>query len=591
MSIAMTAAMTAKMTAVFDSVLSSTDASWEAAWIGMEPTFTNPKTLRLWKQSTKSDSPEAENAFFEHPYTQGLLRTVAKTMQARFEKARRRGEPLAIFDRVQREKDVDQWQVPRQNLHFRCDGIRHRFTVRFGLDPETCEFSIKPVPLAWFYDRRFVAFLEEIVWGVPLGLGLLPSILHGGAQFSVSAKTYLKGSLLCDDIADKLAHPELSTFMMDYPNCDDRSFRATAARRDAFQRIIDQYWAGAFHPRVIGPLTVENAYWDRGFAPAVSPPSGLMDPVTGPTGTPEEIFQTNFAFGRAVRLLAQNIHPGYWQSAHPTEVGYRPDQIMRYSEGNLNRLRVVGELHVKSDKVLDLERVPELSAPLTAELLYHEASWENRGQAGRTSARDFVEAMLLDIHRARYLQAHPGPRRRKSLLQDQLLAEAESTLLRHGGAARLDELRKEARQANAEASRGRIKSDFIEPETLFWEAFRILPTKERAALACEAIENFVTRVTEAAECDPRPRHSDGAAPVAGAHLDTTPSDPMEWHRHRIHPVLWGAVVAEPSVLESSPIASRELGLYRQAPERYQARRARPGITKKELPPWEGLPSL
>ena len=33
-------------------------------------------------------------------------------------------------------------------------------------------------------------------------------------------------------------------------------------------RIIEEYWAGAFHPRAIGTLLVENAFLDRGF-PAV----------------------------------------------------------------------------------------------------------------------------------------------------------------------------------------------------------------------------------------------------------------------------------------------------------------------------------
>src|SRR6185369_18008153 len=119
------------------------------------------------------------------------------------------------------------------------------------------------------------------------------------------------------------------------------------------------------------------------------PPTGLMDDRHGPVGSARDVFQTNFAFGRAVRLYAQNIHPGYWQSAHPDEDGYRPDQIMRYSEGNINRLQIVGELHVKSGKVLEAEMVPELDAPLKSALLATEASWENRAQMSRTSARDF----------------------------------------------------------------------------------------------------------------------------------------------------------------------------------------------------------
>ena len=126
------------------------------------------------------------------------------------------------------------------------------FEVRWTLDPETFEYSIKPVPLAWFYDRRFVAFLERFIWGAPLAAGLAPSIAHGGAQFSLSAKTFLGGSLLADDIADKLNHPELSTWIMDWPNPDDRAFRATRERHAAFERVLGEYWAGSYHPRARG---------------------------------------------------------------------------------------------------------------------------------------------------------------------------------------------------------------------------------------------------------------------------------------------------------------------------------------------------
>ena len=73
------------------------------------------------------------------------------------------------------------------------------------------------------------------------------------------------------------------------------------------------------------------------------------------------------------------------QSAHPAEEGYRPDQIMRYSEGNLNRMQIAGEWHVKSGKVLDQERIPELDTPLEPSMLTTEAGWENRGQMSRTS--------------------------------------------------------------------------------------------------------------------------------------------------------------------------------------------------------------
>ena len=111
--------------------------------------------------------------------------------------------------------------------------------MRVALDPETFEYSIKPVPLAWFYDERFVAFLEDFIWKVPQKLGLSCSIAHGGGQFSLSAKTFLTGSLLADDIAYKASHPELATWIMDWPNPDDRAFRATTRRLAAFEHVLD----------------------------------------------------------------------------------------------------------------------------------------------------------------------------------------------------------------------------------------------------------------------------------------------------------------------------------------------------------------
>ena len=176
--------------------------------------------------------------------------------------------------------------------------------------------------------------------------------------------------------------------------------------------------------------------------------------------------------------------------------------------------------------MLEADKAPELDAPLDLALLTTEASWENRAQMSRTSARDFVEALLLDVHHAQYLQAHPHVPITGSLLQDQILGDAEETLKRHGGTATLARLHGEARQLNLEASRGRMNTDWIEPETLFWAAWRVLPAGEKAALAREAIGGFLERVEQAATMDPRPEATD---------------DPMEWHRHRIHPLLWEAL--------------------------------------------------
>jgi hypothetical protein len=407
------------------------------------------------------------------------------------------------------------------------------------------------------------------VWNVPERLGLAPSIAHGGAQFSLSAKTFMRGSLLADDIATRLNHPELATWIMDYPNPDDRAFRATAKRLRAFETVLDAYWRGAFHPRAVGVLTVENALLDRGFSPACDAPPGSMRDDNGPLGSERDVFQTNFAFGRAVRLAAQNVHPGYWQSAHPDHDGYRPDQIMRYSEGNLNRLQIAGELHVKSGKVLDKKDAPEFDAPLDSDMLYDEASWENRAQMGRTSAEDFIEAVLLDVHHALHLAEHAHVRVRSSLAQDQLMAQGVETLERLAPKA-LAALRKEARRSNLEASEGRIKSDWIEPETLFWSVWKHLPLGEQAVIACEAIEGFLERVHEAASRDPR--------------LDAG-RDPMEAHRHRIHPLLWKTLERERRILDQHSDVRAEWNAWRNDKKRYLARRPVYSVAKVR-PPWQ-----
>lgn len=565
-------------TAVLKDVRRSDTLGFSSGWCGLEPTFTNRKAVRLWKKLSVVETEEAEARFFNHRYMLGMEKLAIKAMHKKYREAQRRGEDYCLFDHVEREEDVDKWNVRRQNLHFRCNDDPHVFTVRFGLDPETFEFSIKPVPIVWLYDRRFVRFLEEIVFAVPRELALVPSIAHGGCQYSLSAKTYMTGSLLCDDIADKFNHPELCTWLFDYPNCDERCLRATKERRSAFLRIIEAYWTGAFHPRAIGRLTVENAFLDRGFSAAPMPPKDLVLLPGGPIGSLEEVFQTNFAFGRAVRLYAQNVHPGYWQSAHPDSKGYRPDQIMRYSEVNLNRLRLHGELHVKSDGVLDQKRVPEYDAPLTIDMLYEEASYENRAQAGRTSARDFVEAILHDLHRAGYLLKHPGVKPRSSLLQDQLLSEAQETLVKYGATDKLEALHQKARKDNFENSGGRIKSSFIEPEELFWAAWQVLPSRERAAIAREVVNQFAKRVEEAAAFDPRRQNE--------LKSDEPPdADPMEWHRHRVHPLLWEALQAESEVLALDEPARHELEKFQQSAARYLGRRPIWSPTQSQ-PPWQ-----
>jgi hypothetical protein len=536
----------------------------------MEPTFQSEKSVQKW--NTMSAQPGGEDAYFKDDYMLKTQKKVVKKIKKKYDEQREEGQPHCMFARVELDDDLDQWKVQRQNLRFywEDEGLEP-LEVRLSLDPETFEYSIKPVPLAWFYDERFVTFLEEFLWKPPRKLELSCALAHGGGQFSLSAKTVLTGSLLADDIASKLNHPELSTWIMDWPNPDDRAFRATRRRMAAFVQVLQEYWAGRFHPRAIGALTAENALLDRGFGPASTAPEGLMDPKRGPVGDAGEVFQTNFAFGRTVRWNAQNVHPGYWQSAHPDEDGYRPDQIMRYSEGNLNRLQIAGELHVKSGKVLDKELAPELDAPLDVALLNGEASWENRGQMTRASARDYVEAQMLYVHYLRHLQQHPHPAVTASLLADQILGDAEATLRRHGGAATLDQLHRAARKINLEDSRGRLNTDWIEPEALFWASWRVLPAGEKAALAREAIGNFLTYVHEATAVDPRPAARTG--------------DPMEWHRHRIHPLLWQALVEAHSGAASDPV-NKELTAWQAEQEKYLARRPIWSQIQGSKPPWE-----
>ena len=550
--------------------LDPTKSSFDDAWVGMEPTFQSAKSVKKW--SKLSEEEGGEDAYFLDEYMLGTLRKVARKIVKSWRKAKRKKDPDCYFDSVKRKKELDQWKDIRQNVIFRWDNKRRPdFQVRWTMDPETFEYSIKPVPLEWFYDARFIGFLEKFVWGAPMAAGLSASIAHGGAQFSLSAKTFMTGSLLADTIADKLNRPELAMWIFDWPNPDDRSFRATRERYSAFAKVIEEYWSGAYHPRARGrELTPLDVYLDNAFVPAAGQ-DGLVDSQNGPIGSPREVFQTNFAFGRAVRLRAQNVHPGYWQSAHQSEVGYRPDQIMRYSEGNLNRLQIAGEFHVKSGIVLNPERVPPADAPLEQSMLYSEASWENRGQMGRTSARDFVEALLLDVHNARRLARNPRVQVKAAgaLLQDQIMIDAEATVKKYAGVKALDKLHRAAKKENLEDSRRRLKSDWIEPETLFWSAWKALPVRNKAAIAAEIVESFVAYVENAREYDPRKPEG----------------DPMMWHRHRVHPELWKALAASKNSLRAKSTARKELEVFRADKKHYAA--MRPAFSPvNEREPWK-----
>ena len=541
--------------------------SFADAWVGMEPTFTKAKAIRKWAKA--SGITGGEDAYFEDPWMLAKMRAVGRSLRKRYLKAQAVSDPACLFPEVELAFDRDPWGVERVNLRFHSGTRRDEvFEVRFGIDPETFEYSIKPVPLAWFRDERFVRFLQIFLWDVPRARGLVPAMAHGGGQFSFSAKTWLQGSLLADDIASRLDHPELATWICDYPNCDGRSFRATRQRFAAFQRAIDQYWNGAFHPRATGVLRVENALFDTGFCPATRPRPETMDPRSGPKGDADEVFQTNFTFGRVVRREAQAVQPGYWQSQHPGEDGYRSDQVMRYSESNLNRLQIAGELHVKSGKVLDVDDVPDLDAPLDLAMVYDEASWEIRSQMSRTDAQDFVEAVLLDAHHAEWLLHHPHVSVRASLAQDVLLMDAHSTLKRLDP-GHLTHLEKEARKENLVVSRQRIKSNFVEPETLFWATWKVLAPGHQAEIAREVIRGFAERVENAATMDPRKKWQ----------------DPMEPHRHRVHPLLWKALEADPGALAGDAVVTREARCWRSEMARYLARRPIWSPTAAR-PPWE-----
>jgi hypothetical protein len=125
-------------------------------------------------------------------------------------------------------------------------------------------------------------------------------------------------------------------------------------------------------------------------------------------------------------------------------------------------------------------------------------------------------------------------------------------------------------QQNLEDSDGRVRSDWIEPEVLFWAVWRRLPRGEQAAIAREVVGGFLERVECAAAMDPRP----------GAQ-----ADPMEPHRHRIQPLLWGVLEAEPGALEADKDVRHEYRRWAAQREVYLARRpiwSPMGTT----PPWE-----
>jgi hypothetical protein len=538
--------------------------SFADAWVGLEPTFSNRKTIRRWRKHARNSD---EYGFFCDEKVLGKQERIARQIVASYRELRAEGHADCPFPEVERERSRDPYGLRRQDLRFHDGRGGPCLEVRISLDPETFEIPIKPVPLPWLYDERFVRFLQRFVWNEPRLARLYASMAHGGGQFCFSAKTFLQGSLLADSIAYRLNHPELVSWITDYPNPDSRGFRTTRKRFQAFRTALESYWKGAFHPAAIGQLTVENAILDRGFEPACDPDPGRMHGASGPVGDPREVFQTNFAFARHVRLRAQSVHAGYWQSQHPHEEGFRSDQVMRYGEANLNRVQIAGELHVKSGKVLGRALVADFDAPLDISMLHAEASWEQRSQMSKSSASDMVESVLLEAHHAAYLAQNPHVRVQDSLEQDRLLLDSERHVRRRAPKV-LDRLRAEARRENLELSKGRVRSDWIEPEPLFWAAWHVLDGGERAAIAREAVAGFVERVEQAATKDPR-----------GDSID-----PMDAHRHRVHPFLWDALTQQSDALDGAPAVRRELKKFQDAREEHLGMRP-PWSPADDEPPW------
>jgi hypothetical protein len=112
-----------------------------------------------------------------------------------------------------------------------------------------------------------------------------------------------------------------------------------------------------------------------------------------------------------------------------------------------------------------------------------------------------------------------------------------------------------------------MKTDFVEPEALFWAAWKALDAGAQAEIAREAVLGFVERVESAATMDPR----------------QTQGDPMEAHRHRVHPTLWKALAGDAGALEKDATLQRESRLWSEHERRYRRRRPRWSPTDLKAP--------
>ena len=142
-------AKTDPLTGILSTYLDPETTDFGHAWVGMEPTFQTVKSIRKWKEMAVT--PEGEDAYFQDGYMLKTERQIARAIKKEYRAQLKSGGSHCLFARVESDSDLDQWDQPRQNLRFLwADKTQKPFVVRVGLDPETFEYSIKPVPLAWF---------------------------------------------------------------------------------------------------------------------------------------------------------------------------------------------------------------------------------------------------------------------------------------------------------------------------------------------------------------------------------------------------------------------------------------------------------
>src|SRR5688572_2523373 len=138
---------------------------FDHAWVGIEPTFSNKKAVEKWSRMAAREG--GEDAYFQSSFMLSMVHDVACTIRKRYRARSKERDPGCPFAECVLEFDRDPWDVERANLRFYDEKKGDDFEVRFGMDPETFEFSIKPVPLVWLLDPSFVRFLELFIWGVP----------------------------------------------------------------------------------------------------------------------------------------------------------------------------------------------------------------------------------------------------------------------------------------------------------------------------------------------------------------------------------------------------------------------------------------